>query len=107
MRKQCLFFLLEKEVAKVAKNGLKFALKERLTSQKFMDFFSWAATATQYESLWKEKDKKPYKDYKQNVVIYDPVEDVQEDDDQEEAAKIVVGKMTLDKTLHMLGLETC
>lgn len=61
--------------------------------------------ATQYESLWKEKDKKPYKDYKQNVAIYDPVEDAQEDDDQEEAAEIAVAKMTLDKPYMCQALK--
>lgn len=96
MRNQCLFFLPEKEVAEMAKIGLKFALKEHLAGKKFSDLFSLTAVATQYENLWKEKEKKPFKDYKQNVAIYDPVEDLQEDDDQE-AAEIAVAKMTFDK----------
>lgn len=65
----------------MAKNSLKFALKECHTGQKFSDLFSLTAAATQHENLWKEKDNKPFKDYRQNVAIYNPAEDLQEDDD--------------------------
>lgn len=50
--------------------------------------------------IWKsliEKDKKPYKDYKQNMTLLDREDSSDEDIDQNEAIKITEAKMMLDK----------
>lgn len=87
----------EKEIADLAKSGLKLLLRERLEGQKFTDLFSLIAAATKYETPWKEKDEKPYKDYKQNMALVDSEDNSKEEIDQDEATEIAMAKMTLDE----------
>ncbi|KAI6691886.1 hypothetical protein NL676_019596 [Syzygium grande] len=85
----------EKEIADLAKSGLKLLLRERLEGQKFTDLFSLIAFATKYENLWKEKDTKPYKDYKQNMALVDSEDNSKEEINQDKAIEMAMAEMTL------------